>query len=838
MPSLMIRIADAMRVEGYMPSNNEDLARAAKAKLAEILASPEAARLEDKPIPRASVHASVWVSAVETARLDGLSGATGMSPGETASALLLRDFDDWMQARKAPACPAAVTQDDALHRALSQRGSQPRQEQLAMLMAMRKLDVVDPPKVLFCEAGTGTGKTMAYLAYVIDHLKAHPAARAMVAAPSFGLLAQIGTELATFGDEAPEAVFLAGQNEWISKAALQDILSDRAYSLSAGQDSALRTWLVNGGDGSRPAWSMASLLTACPQFPFADDVTVAHRYDDEDPGWKAYEGQFARAANARLVVLTHAMLANLTKRRLFAQARALRADTEFQAKLQGTLDEWRRTNEAFRARYLKPEESQEGKSQRKQPFADDSGQIAAPDREQRFYEVMNPAMMEAQCEAGLDRLPDVDLLVIDEAHVIEDAFANAFGEYIAMRTLVKFGQQLHEEHNVFPQGALLDLLSFEKECRRKGREVGADESLDLDTTDILSRLSEAIDAALTPKKGASKAACAAALKSRPAQRLGAIKRICDLIAGGSGQQMAAYMHWSPMLDYPRLSLGKLRLDREMHYVWTVVAKRTALVSGTIYEEIPRPSCEGLRKALAVPFDATVTMSPIHARWQIDPVTLMMAADVSTAAGRRKLVRPPANLAEVERLPLRSAWLDDVCSYIAEAHSSATGGLLVLGTAFADVADLHNRLQSLGLQLVTQTPGVRMDGLRNEFLAASRQKGRPILLAVGAAWTGFDLHDPANPDALTDLIILNAPLGVFNRTVARLRRANQSKGHFEISAQALTLVRQAVGRLVRSPDTPHNRRIHWLDARIHDQKMKGIFAPITRFLARYKTVAVI
>lgn len=844
MPSLMIRIADAMRVEGYMPSNNAELARAAKAKLAGILASPEAATLDDKPIPRASVHASVWVSAVETARLEALAGATGMSPGETASALLLRDFDDWMQARKAPARPATVTQDDALHRALARRGSQPRQEQLSMLMAMRKLDAGDPPKVLFCEAGTGTGKTMAYLAYVIDHLKAQPAARAMVAAPSFGLLAQIGMELATFGEEAPEAVFLAGQNEWISKAALQDILADRGASLPAGQESSLRAWLGNGGDGSRPAWSMASLLAACPEFPFADDVTVIQRHDDEDPGWKAYEEQFARAATARLVVLTHAMLANLTKRRLFAQARALRADTEFQAELKVKLEEWRKTNEAIREKYPKPVKSQKGKTKRArrsktdfQSALDDSGQIAGDDREQRFYEVMNPAMMEAKSDAGLDRLADVDLLVIDEAHLIEDAFANAFGEYIAIRTLVKFGQQLHDEHNVFPQGALLHLQNFEQECRRKGREVGADESLALDETDILSRLSVALEAAITPKKGAGKAASAAALKSRPAQRLAAIKRICDLITGGSGQHMAGYMHWSPMLDYPRLSLGKLRLDREMHYVWTVVAKRTALVSGTIYEEIPRPSCEGMRKALAVPFDAMVTISPIHARWQIDPVTLMIAADVSTASGRRRLVRPPANLAEAERTPLRSAWLDDVSSYIAEAHRSATGGLLVLGTAFADVADIHARLQNRGLQLITQKPGVRMDGLRNEFLAASKDKKRPILLAVGAAWTGFDLHDPKNPDALTDLVILNAPLGVFNRTVARLRRASQSRGNFEISAQALTLVRQAVGRLVRSPETPHNRRIHWLDARIHDQKMKGIFAPITRFLARYKTVAV-
>ena len=803
MPSLMIRIADAMRVEGYLPSSSADLAPAAKAKLAGVLASPDAAQLDDKPIPRASTHASVWVSAMQEARLRTLSGDTGMSPGETASALLLRDFDSWMLARKAPLDVPQPSQDGALHKALARIGGQPRQEQLSMLLALRKLDEGDAPKVLFCEAGTGTGKTMAYLGYVVDHLHANPCARAMVAAPSFGLLAQIGEELARFED-APAAVFLAGQNEWVSKAALADVLAERSDQIPLEQRRALLPWLDRGGDGSRPAWSVGSLLTACPNFAFTDDVTVIDRHDDEDPGWQAYEAQFSAAASARLVVLTHAMLASLTKRRLLSQARALRGNEDFQT----ALADWRRT-----------------------PMAE---------REQRFYEVMNAAMMAGESDAGGDRLPDVDLLVVDEAHGIEDAFANAFGEYVSMRTLTQFGRQLHTEHRgVFPNGALDDLLKLEQDCRSKGQYYGPDETLELDESDILIRLSAALKTATTPSKGTSKKKVEIALKSRAAQRIMAIGRVCDLIATGTGQQLAGYMHWSPMRDYPRLSLGRLRLDRELHYLWTVVAKRTALVSGTLYEEIPRPSCENLRRSLAVPFSAMVTMAPIHARWQIEPVTLMIAADAKTASGRQRLARPSSKLSDAARAPARAAWLDDVTHYILEAHRSSAGGMLVLGTAFADISELELRLRKLGLSLVVQKPGVRMRGLRAEFLAAAKDRdARPILLAVGAAWTGFDLHDPTNPDALTDLVILNAPLGVFNRTVARLRRANQTGGHFEISAQALTLVRQAVGRLVRSPDTSSNRRIHWLDARVHDPRMKGLLSSITRFLSRYRSMSVV
>lgn len=803
MPSLMIRVADSMRTDGYMPANNAELARSVKAKLAGILSSPKAPPLDDKPIPRASVHASIWVSASESSRLEALAGNTGMSTGETASALLLRDFDEWTSAQKAP--PPEIQssgQESALHRALARNGGSPREEQVSMLMALRKLDAGAAPKVLFCEAGTGTGKTLAYLGYVIDSLQSNPAARAMVAAPSFGLLEQIGLALASFKDEAPAAAFLAGQSEWISRSALRDMLDDRGYSLPPAQEAQLRDWLNTGGDGQRPAWSLASLLEAAPGFPFADDVTVVDRSDDEDPGWIAYENQFKIAATARLVVLTHAMLANLTKRRLFAQSRALRGNENFQM----AIADWKA--------------------------------LSADQRDQRFHEMMNAAMSQEDSDAGCDRLPNVDLLVIDEAHSIEDAFANAFGQYISLRSLVHLAQHLHKENpGVFRPDSITALQQIEADLRRFDH--GPDEVVSISDSGVLARINQALEAAIKPRNGAPKAAAALALRTRTGMRLSSLFRICDLIVKSSnfGQAgMVGYMHWSPMRDYPRLSLGKMNLSREMHYVWTVVAQRTALVSGTLYEEIPRPSCETLRRTLAVPFDATVTMAPIHARWQIEPVTLMIAAEASTASGRPRLFRPSSSLPEAMRNPLRDAWLDDVADYVLEAYKSAAGGLLVLGTAFADISGIESRLSAHNLPLIAQRPGARMDGLRTQFLKSARSS-RPILLAVGAAWTGFDLHDQDNKNALTDLVIINAPLGVYNRTVAKLRRAAQGANYFELSAQALILVRQAVGRLVRSPETPKNRRIHWLDARIHDPKRKGLYAPIVRFLSRYRSIPV-
>lgn len=108
------------------------------------------------------------------------------------------------------------------------------------------------------------------------------------------------------------------------------------------------------------------------------------------------------------------------------------------------------------------------------------------------------------------------------------------------------------------------------------------------------------------------------------------------------------------------------------------------------------------------------------------------------------------------------------------------------------------------------------GLRSEFLRVSRER-RVVLFAVGGAWTGFDLHDETLPNGRTDVVMLNAAFGINSSTVSRLQRQASGSGHFEPAFQAVLLVRQALGRVVRSPDTPHNRRVHWRDARIRDSR---------------------
>lgn len=311
---------------------------------------------------------------------------------------------------------------------------------------------------------------------------------------------------------------------------------------------------------------------------------------------------------------------------------------------------------------------------------------------------------------------------------------------------------------------------------------------------------------------------------------------------GSNSAIGATIDWSPQKKWPRLQVGRTSVAREMNYLWKVVAKRTILVSGTLYTEIPQISCETARRALAVSPELVMTMEPIHAAWSYTPVTACIISPTFTPDGKPRFMRPKPDTEGREGVAFQAAfkiWIADISGYITQSHSVAAGGTLVLGTAFTDMAAIEESLhKSLPYAVIlTQKSGVRLSALKEQYLLAVRSGVRPILLAVGGAWTGFDLHDPEIPNALTDLVILNAPFGAISRSLVRHARAQANGGIFEIIGLMVVLVRQGVGRLVRSPETPPNRRIHWLDARIHEASKQGLYMPVKRLLSKYKMLAV-
>lgn len=305
----------------------------------------------------------------------------------------------------------------------------------------------------------------------------------------------------------------------------------------------------------------------------------------------------------------------------------------------------------------------------------------------------------------------------------------------------------------------------------------------------------------------------------------------------------AIMHWSPTRKFPRITMGKSNLRREFDFLWTNIAQKSLLVSGTLYEEDPLPSCETSRQKLGVSASSIMSVAPIHAAWQIDPVTIFMVRPVADMNGRDRYQRPTIDAdanddVQMSQAALRKAWIDDVSDYAHRAIQSAKGGTLIACTAFDDITAISKQLEVRGHHLVVQKKGMALSGLRLQFLALCRKAKEtstpyPVLIATGGVWTGFDLHDPEVPNALTDLIVPNSPMGLQTTSMGML--LHEGSKYMGISSHATLLTRQVMGRLVRSPDTPHNRRVHWLDARIHRSNWAGMTSGIRRFLAKYKQV---
>jgi len=253
MPSVTLRVADAMRQSGYLPDESKELGKAVKAKLVAILASPGLKPFAREPIPVPSVNVNIWLSAPGFERAKSLAGNTGMSEGGVLTALLLRDFEAWKKSSMEKIKPETLTASEARKRALNDAlaANKPpltmRHEQRRMLAALDRLidDPSDESRVMFLEAGTGIGKTLAYLGQAIDVIKARPKSFVVVSVPSFTLMDQVRNELRKFeyAMDIPKTVFLAGQNEWISESALKGFLLENAHHLPDGQASSLENWM-------------------------------------------------------------------------------------------------------------------------------------------------------------------------------------------------------------------------------------------------------------------------------------------------------------------------------------------------------------------------------------------------------------------------------------------------------------------------------------------------------------------------------------------------------------------------------------------------------------------
>ena len=822
MPSLKIRIP-VQDLSAY--DGDCSLPKAAKDRLATLLHDEGRAPPALIPSGIAAQGVTIWISEEHKAALTDLMriyrGHEGIGP--LATSLLHGHAKREHEADRfdipEPVPQRERTTLDRLNEAL---GDQTRDAQAQMFSRLHKelTRSVGRPPVIAAEASTGIGKTRVFLASMLDWSVAHPTETAILTAPSYNVLLQSVAMWQRLRDalpETPDAVTILGQREFVSAAALANVL--RMLPEDAPGKVAAAQWLAAGGTASMDdplghAWLMRSLQNACDgEWAYATEICVDTATPDDDPGRVAYQLQFKRARDTPWVFCTHAMLATDVRRRIMQARKGYKEDA--------------------------------GTSASQAAWAEYEAMESDLRKGSRLYEIQND-LLSGMVAGDAGRLPQIGLLIVDEAHMLEENFARLFATGISIAGLLRSLQDLHAEA---PRKITAAELAGIKEAWSQLKHMGEGhagegqmaDQLPPGAREAVKNVRTILQKILARKVPVNDVNRAIINKLREASVS------LELAAQSNNQRfgMTTRVSWSPSEHWPSLEVGRYDIGPELDFLWTVMVQdRAVLVSATLYEDVSVEGLENVRRLLSIRSDRLRAMAPIRPPWTYEPVRLYLPANAVTPdypKDQQRFYRPTErSTPDPDKLRIQTLrWRKEIAEYVLQAYESGEGGMLVLLTSHAEREALEvaiaDRLPHGAL--ISQTPA------RKHFLRATALGIRPCLLAVGAAWTGLDLSgdglasvigrsvSATDDKVLTDLVIPNAPIGA-NRTLTQQWRRQQTGVVAEIGAVSI-LFRQGIGRLVRREGLPRrSRRLHFLDARLYDPHWGSFFAPIKRALRVY------
>ncbi|MFK5949533.1 MAG: helicase C-terminal domain-containing protein [Methylococcales bacterium] len=272
------------------------------------------------------------------------------------------------------------------------------------------------------------------------------------------------------------------------------------------------------------------------------------------------------------------------------------------------------------------------------------------------------------------------------------------------------------------------------------------------------------------------------------------------------------VNWSPLRQYPHLIVGVQDVNDDLSALWAS-AQSGALVSGSFYLPPPLNHIYSQKK-LNLPDERIKTAEPIITTWLTQNVTLKIPEAVKR--GDRLWLQPPrSHLKDIKASESEDTlWHDELTTVLEGITQQARGGTLILATSYWTIENLTQRLTDiLGDRLIPHTKDIPFDSLVDKYMTSYRKGDRPVLIAVGRAWTGLDIVDnevKAECDhSISDEVILRIPFRT-NRSSTHMARSRRY--YFNEHSETALMLKQGMGRLKRREGVPE-KNLYILDSRL-------------------------
>lgn len=424
-------------------------------------------------------------------------------------------------------------------------------------------------------------------------------------------------------------------------------------------------------------------------------------------------------------------------------------------------------------------------------------------------------------------------LILDEAHEFERAVAQANTRAVALRAVRRNVAKSRIDELITKTAARearSALINLEGECARLFDEnEGGSQYMLQNAPSSLAMSLDRLRKVLASK----------AFENLP--RIALIRRdlgdISKVLSPSENayRSMIGWIDYSPKRAFPSLVAGEQQLGPILGSLWKTATHGVVLASATLKAS---DACGVLRagylaSVLSLPQKRTDIPDSVvlPAIYEIPILHLPSKNDLPAITRPHRIFRNEEN---------EQAWLQNLSRTVGRIVSrpAIQGGSLVLMTSLSQARWIAAYLRETldADRVLAAEDGVRLDQLQNQFVERYKAGIKPVLVGVGAAWTGLDLSDKtvkAEEDfLLTDLLIGCLPIGL-NRTATMIARIDRT-GTNAIEKEALMMLRQGLGRLVRREHVT-DRHLWFLDGRLWTpwKGMEGFTSAGRKILQDYR-----